>query len=101
MTGRLQRPVIRGLVKIFDAGFVDERAAAVSHLDAIAVIPFDITFDLLAIFQHENHQGLAVDLLLEIKSFRMRALSRHRGVPPAVDYRNGGECGTTPGVAGR
>jgi hypothetical protein len=35
----------------------------VPHLDAVAVIPFDITLDLLAIFQYNNHQGLAVDLL--------------------------------------
>ena len=87
--GALHAVVICGFVDIFDAGFVDERPRAVPHLDGIAVIPLDITLDLLPIFQHEDHQGLAVDLFLKIKRLSVGAL-RVRSIRSCLNGRNSG-----------
>src|ERR1700761_6042172 len=68
--------LIGSFVKIFDRRFIDQGAdAAVSHLYRVGVVPLDGALDLVAVLQHEDHEGLGVHLLLQIESFRMRAFS--------------------------
>ena len=77
---RLLRPPvelvgIRRFIQIFNARLIDERAqCAVPHFDRIAVIPLDRALDLLPTFQHKNHHGSAVNLLLKVKRLCVRAL---------------------------
>ena len=66
--------ILRRFEKILDAGFVDQRAAVVSHLDGIAVVPLDVSLDALAIFEDEDHRRLRLCLLLKIEGLGMRAL---------------------------
>ena len=65
---------VAGLIKILDGCFVDQGAdVAVAHLDGVGVVPLDRAFDAVAVFQHEDHAGLGVHLLLQVKGLCMRA----------------------------
>ena len=93
VTGCLKPPVdlagIRGLMQIFDTGFVDQRTErALPHLDRIAVVPFDGAFDSLPIFEKENHQGSALNLLLQVKLLSVGALPSCCGGPSMVGGEN-------------
>lgn len=62
------------LMEILDGCFVDEGAdTAVSHFDGVDVVPLDDPLDVVSALQHENHMGLGVHLLLQIKSFGVGA----------------------------
>ena len=71
--------VFSHLVHIFDAGFVDQHAAAVANLDCIGVVPLDNSLDALAILQDKDHRRSLLRLLLQIESLR-------------VNYRRNGDC---------
>ena len=90
---------IRRFIQIFDASLVDKRAqCAVPHFDRIAVIPLDRALDLLPIFQHENHHGSAVNLLLKVERLGVRAFPAYCcGIRPCV----AGERRRDRGHAGR
>src|SRR5215472_433362 len=63
------------LEQVLDAGLVDQHALSpYAHLDDAAVIPLEEAMHLLAVLQHYRHVGLLLNLLLKIKSLRMRAL---------------------------
>ena len=67
---------IARFVKIFDCCFVNQGAdSAIAHLDSVGVVPLDGAFNAVSTFQHEDHEGLGVHLLLEIKSLCMGALA--------------------------
>jgi len=67
-------------VKIFDCCFVNQGAdPAITHLDSGGVVPLDGAFDAVSAFQHEDHDGLGVHLLLEIKGLCMRAFAASVG----------------------
>lgn len=63
-----------GLIDVLDSGLVDEHAGVALHLDGVAVVPLNAAFDLLAVFEDNDHPGLRLDLLLEVKGFGVGAL---------------------------
>jgi hypothetical protein len=72
--------LLAGFVEILDRCFVNERAdAAVSYFDRVRVVPLDGAFDVVSAFEHEDHEGLGVHLLLQIKGFCVGALGASIG----------------------
>ena len=66
--------LIAGLIEILDRCLVNQGAnVAVAHLDGVGVVPLDRALDAVSAFQHEDHVGLGVHLLLQIEGFGMRA----------------------------
>ena len=63
------RPCFRvpQLIHVFDRRFVYQGLGVSADLEATTVVPLDATFDLLAIFQHQHHLRLHLDLLLQIE----------------------------------
>src|SRR5580698_6614603 len=57
------------LVHIFDGGLVDEGLVAAADLEGVAVVPLDAAFDLFAVFEHDHHGCLRLDLLLQVEEF--------------------------------
>src|SRR6185437_2888246 len=79
--------VFAGLVQVLDAGLVDQRASGrlrwtgsggpdrgAANLDRVSVIPLNDALDALAVFQHQDHRGLRLHLLLEVKGLGVRDL---------------------------
>src|SRR5450631_277246 len=92
---------IRRFIQIFDARLINKRAqSAVPHFDRMAVIPLDRALDLLSIFQHKNHKGPAVNLLLKVERLCVRTLPACCcGIPPGVVGEGRRNRGHTGGIS--
>ena len=55
------------LVHVLDGGFVDDGFEATADLEGVAVVPLDAALDFFTIFEHDDHRGLGLNLLLKIE----------------------------------
>jgi len=63
------------LVHVLDGGLVDQGLRATADLEGIAVVPLDAAFDAFAVFKHDDHAGLRLNLLLQVEELGMAVRS--------------------------
>jgi hypothetical protein len=76
----LPSPVFAVFEHVLDGGLVDHqiRGAAPVQLDAILVVPLDITVDFFAVTQDDYHGGLRLHLLLIVEVFGVGLFAGHK-----------------------
>src|ERR1700676_1966284 len=55
------------LVHVLDCRLVDEGPGTAAHFESMAVIPLDLAFEEFAVFEHDDHGRLRLNLLLQVK----------------------------------
>jgi|ERR1700677_836905 hypothetical protein len=77
---RLPSPVFAFFEHVLDGGLVDHqiRGAAPVQLDAILVVPLDITVDFFAVTQDDYHGSFRLHLLLIVEVFGVGLFARHK-----------------------
>ena len=70
--------VLAFFVHVLDTRFVDDEigSAVAVHLDAISVVPFDDTMELLAVAHDDDHGRLTLHLFLVVEIFGIGAFRR-------------------------
>jgi len=62
------------LVHVLNGGFVDDGLLAAADFDGVAVVPLDAAFDFFAVFEHDDHRGLGLNLFLQVEELGVMVL---------------------------